>query len=323
MGPLRFAPILKRIRWGGRRLGEILGKPIGPERDYAESWELCDCGDDQSVVIDGPARGWPLRRLIRERGIELLGRQAGLDRFPLLFKFLDASDRLSVQVHPNDEQAQARHPGERGKTEAWVILEARPESRLFVGLRPGVDRKALATAVDAGDVERCLHPVPAVAGQCLFIPAGTVHAIGEGVLLAEVQQSSDRTYRLFDWNRLGTDSKPRPLHVEESLACADFERGPVDPVIPKILQRNASGSVEELVNCPQFRLLRRTMTAPGELPADDTCRVLMGLEGTAQITAGDGTALLNCGDTLLLPAAAVPRTVVPKSRVTFLDVTWP
>src|SRR5579863_1294711 len=128
MGPLEFIPILKRIRWGGRRLGDFLGKSIGPFSDYAESWEICDRAADQSIVENGPYREWPLTRLVCECSVELLGRHAGLAQFPLLVKFLDAHDRLSVQVHPNDDQARGYDPNERGKTEAWVILAAEPGS---------------------------------------------------------------------------------------------------------------------------------------------------------------------------------------------------
>jgi len=176
--PLQFSPLLKRIRWGGRRLGTRLGKPLGPENDYAESWELVDHGQDQSRVISGPWTGRTLQELVQREAKTLLGTQAGLEQFPLLVKFLDAHDRLSVQVHPNDRQAAAAIPGERGKTEAWVILEAEPEAYVFAGLKPGVDRAALARAVETGTVEQCLHRLEVRPGDCIFIPAGTVPGWG-------------------------------------------------------------------------------------------------------------------------------------------------
>lgn len=319
MGPLRFDPILKRLRWGGRRLGSVLNKPIGAGADYAESWEVCDHHDDQSRVADGPLRGWTLRRLVRERAPELLGRQAGLDGFPLLFKFLDASDRLSVQVHPNDEQANARRPGERGKTEAWVILDAPPGSFVYAGLKPQVTRETLAQAIAGGTVEECLHRLPVTRGDCVFIPAGTVHAIGEGVLLAEVQQTSNLTYRLFDWNRQGPDGKSRELHIDDSLACTDFDRGPVDLIKPRTRWSGAGHRVEQLVRCPYFQLVRHIVTEPTELPADDRCHVLMGLEGDVRV--GDGHRLA-CGSTLLVPATALPTSIDPLSPSAFLEVFW-
>jgi len=205
LGPLKFTPILKRIRWGGRRLGDVLNKPIAAFSDYAESWEICDHGADQSVVENGPWRGKTLQQLVREHADELLGKHRNLSQFPLLLKFLDAHDRLSLQVHPNDAQARRFVPGECGKTEAWVILAADPGSCIYAGLKAGVDERALREALAQGTVEQRLHRLTVVAGDCLYIPAGTVHAIGEGILLAEVQQSSDLTFRLFDWNRVGPD----------------------------------------------------------------------------------------------------------------------
>ncbi|MBS0265706.1 MAG: class I mannose-6-phosphate isomerase, partial [Planctomycetes bacterium] len=218
MGPLKFTPLLKRIRWGGRRLGELLGKALGNESDYAESWEICDHGVDQSRVASGPFAGLTLQELVQQQGHQLFGPGCIETQFPLLIKFLDANDRLSVQVHPNDEQAHAFLPWERGKTEAWVILSADPGSCVYAGLKSGVTRESLMQALQAGSVEECLHKLPVAPGDCIFVPAGTVHAIGEGIVLAEVQQSSNLTFRLFDWNRLGQDGRPRQLHIEESLA---------------------------------------------------------------------------------------------------------
>lgn len=322
MSPLRFSPLLKRLRWGGRRLGAVLHKPIGEGHDYAESWELCDHGKDQSIVADGPLAGWPLCRLVQDHGPELLGRHAGIRQFPLLLKYLDAADRLSVQVHPNDAQARARQPGELGKTEAWVILDAKPESVVYAGLRPEITCVALAAAIERGTVEDCLHRVPVAAGDCIFIPAGTVHAIGEGILLAEVQQSSDLTYRLFDWNRVGADGKPRPLHIDESLACIDFDRGPVSAAVPRELSRDRGKIVEELVRCPYFNLRRHIAPEPVLLPADDRCHALMLLAGTVQIGGGAGGVVLERGGTLLLPAVSLPQIVTPLVRSVFLEVFW-
>ncbi len=187
-------------------------------------------------------------------GRQLCGTERRLHQFPLLVQFLDASDRLSVQVHPNDVQARFFDPNENGKTEAWVILDAKPDSRIYAGLKRSLDPFRLQRHLAAGTVEECLHSYAVRAGDCVFIPAGTVHAIGEGILLAEVQQSSDLTFRLHDWGRLGMDGQPRPLHVEESLACIDFDRGPVDPVVSRL----QNGATEELVSSEFFTLRRHT-----------------------------------------------------------------
>lgn len=321
MGPLKFIPLLKRIRWGGRRLGDVLGKNIGAEADYAESWEICDHGGDQSLVAAGEFAGWSLRRLVEERTAELLGLHRGQSQFPLLIKFLDAHDRLSVQVHPDDELAARLVPGERGKTEAWVIVDAEPGSCVFAGLKPGVNAAALRQAVDRGTVEACLHRVQVSAGDCLFIPAGTVHAIGEGILLAEVQQSSDVTFRLFDWNRLGADGKPRALHIEESLTCTSFSRGPVNRVVPAALPGSAAGS-ELLVCCPYFTIHRHTTEGPLSFPNDNRCRILIVLDGAAECLAGGEKTPIRAGETVLIPAAASPARLEPRPCAVVLEVFW-
>ena len=308
---LEFQPIVKRARWGGRRLGTILGKPIGPHSDAAESWEIVDRESDQSVVIGGPWQGWTLHRLVEALAGDLLGRHAGEPRFPLLVKYLDTRDRLSVQVHPNDEQAANLHARERGKTEAWVILHADPGSRLHVGLNRGVDRPALESAVVAGTIEQCLHSFPVQAGDCVHVPAGTVHAIGEGIVLAEIQQTSDLTFRLFDWNRVGSDGSQRPLHIASALDCTDYTRGPVDPVTPVVVERFERRRIEELVCNPHFALRRHSAAEPLTLPPADHCRVLMLLAGEAELLCGPQRRALAFGATLLLPAAAPETRISP------------
>jgi len=321
LGPLRFIPILKRIRWGGRRLGDLLKKPIGDFSDYAESWEICDHEADQSIVANGPWHGTSLHGLVRGHADQLLGRHRGLSQFPLLLKFLDAHDRLSVQVHPDDEQAPRFVPNERGKTEAWVILAADPGSCVYAGLKPGVDETVLREALSKANVEECLHRVEVAVGDCLFIPAGTVHAIGEGILLAEVQQSSDLTFRLFDWNRLGADGKPRDLHVEQSLACIDFSRGAVNPSAPAIA-RNAGAQVEELVRCPFFVIHRHTLSEPRTIIADDRCHILMALSGMIECQGREGSQSVDVGETVLVPAAALPVRLIPRLPAVVLEVFW-
>ncbi|HEY2252605.1 MAG TPA: type I phosphomannose isomerase catalytic subunit, partial [Planctomycetaceae bacterium] len=265
--------------------------------------------------------GWPLRRLVSERAKELLGRHAGIPQFPLLIKFLDARDRLSVQVHPNDEQAHGIIPGERGKTEAWVILAAEKGSCVFAGLRPGLTETELRLALSQGAVEQCLHRHEVAEGDFLFIPAGTVHAIGEGILLAEVQQSSDLTFRLFDWDRLGSDGLPRELHVERSLACIDFNRGPVGKMTPPAVP--AGGHLhEELVRCPYFTIRRHRLAQNFTIPADDRCHILLGLSGEIEIATHGTRQSLKTGETILIPACALPAEIQPRASSVALEVFW-
>jgi len=253
--PFRFQPLLRRYLWGGRKLGTVLGKPIGPEDDYAESWEVVDHGPDQSVVLFGPLAGVSLGELVRRCGRELLGRHHPQPRFPLLLKFLDAHRTLSVQVHPNDQQAARLDPPELGKSEAWVVLEAEPEGVIYAGLKPGVDRQMLAEAVREGRCETLLHLIRPQAGDC--------------VLVAEIQQASDTTFRLFDWNRLGPDGKPRPLHVEQALEVIDFERGPVQPQRPKPAELPGR---ERLVECERALEARRARSGRRRRPLPHSFR---------------------------------------------------
>ena len=322
MQPLSFSPILKRICWGGTRLGTVLGKPIADTADFAESWEIADHGDDQSVVAEGPYAGWTLSRLVAEEQNELLGRGAGAVQFPLLVKFLDANDRLSVQVHPDDRLAREFDPGENGKTEAWVILDAQPDSTLYAGLKAGVDRRLLEKRLAAGDVEKCLHRLTVRRGDCIFIPAGTVHAIGEGILLAEIQQSSDLTFRLHDWGRLGSDGKPRPLHVEQALRCIDFDRGPVEPAVPQVIS-DYDHHVEDLVRCEHYVLRRHRPEKPFVLPRDDRFHVVMVLAGSARLVCDADRTHLATGQTVLLPAVCPDVRFEPAGELVLLETFVP
>jgi mannose-6-phosphate isomerase len=318
-GLLQLGPVLKRLRWGGRRLQTALGKPLGDGEDYAESWEVSCHPDGLSVVNGGPFDGQSLQSLVAQFPQAILGDRRRGDEFPLLVKFLDVNDRLSVQVHPDDEQARRFRPGEKGKTEAWVILDAQPGSLLFVGLKPGVDCDRLQRSLEEGTVAECLHSFPVAAGDSVFVPAGTVHAIGEGMLLAEVQQSSNRTFRLFDWGRLDADGRPRPLHIDEALACIDFSRGPVDPVTPVVLSE-ANPRTERLVCCPYFDMRRHTADSAFSIPSAGSFHVLMALEGNVTVASGEDRVLLPKGQTVLVPACCESVTVFPENGpATLLD----
>ncbi len=323
MPPLKLHPILKRIRWGGRRLGTALGKPLGPETDYAESWEIADHGDDQSVVSCGLYAGATLNHLVRTQAAELFGTDAGRfpAQFPLLIKFLDANDRLSIQVHPNDGYACEYDPTENGKTEAWVIISASPGSRVFAGLQPGVDEQTLRNAISNNCLEDCLHSFEVAAGDCVFIPAGTIHAISEGILLAEVQQQSDLTFRLHDWGRVGTDGQPRPLHIEDAIRCTDFERGPIHCTQPTPLNEIRGG--EEVLRCAYFSI--RRYSGPGDvvIPDDNRFHVLMGLAGSSHVEAADTDESLTLGDTILLTASRETTTLQRGSDAVVLDILVP
>jgi mannose-6-phosphate isomerase len=320
--PLLFQPIMKRIRWGGRRLGSLLQKPIESENDYAESWEIADHADGQSIVATGPLQGRLLSDLMREYRKQLLGCQDHLSQFPLLIKFLDANDWLSLQVHPDDLLAKQFQANENGKTEAWVILEARPDSRICSGLKSGVTVEQLRTALINGTVEECLNIISVKSGDCIFVPAGTVHALGPGIVLAEVQQQSNLTFRLFDWGRVDASGKARPIHVEESITCTDFKRGPVLPVKP-IQLCDQSHVFEELVRCEHFVIRRHRFIDPARMMIEDRFRILITLEGAVQVRTKYGSAVMPTGTTALLPACSGETALIPSSPATLLEVLCP
>lgn len=318
--PLRFAPLFRRYLWGGRRLASELGKPLGEGDDYAESWEICDRGSDQSVVCAGPLAGTSLAHLVAERPRELYGERPPAGRFPLLLKFLDAQQTLSVQVHPADAQAALLTPPDLGKTEAWVILAAAPGSKVYAGLKRGFDRAAVERELARGTVELCLHTFEPSPGDCLFLPAGAVHALGAGLLVAEIQQSSDTTYRLFDWNRHGPDGQPRTLHLEQGLGVIDFELGPVGPQRPQPTER---AEVERLVDCDKFVLDRWRLDRPAPVAGDGRCHLLAVLEGAVEVAGDPSGQPLAKGHSLLLPASVGAVTLAPTpSGVTLLDAWW-
>ena len=244
--PLRFRPILKRALWGGRRLGTRLGKALGQERDYAESWEVSDLPDQESIVANGPLAGLSIRDLVTRYRDPFLGRHAAGGRFPLLAKFLDAQQNLSVQVHPGPDMSDLRPEVTTGKAETWVVLEADPGSRIYLGLLPGTDAPQLRQAVADRVIEELLQHHEVTAGDSFFFPPGVVHCLGAGILLAEVSQPNDVTYRLYDWDRVGPDGSSRELHIDLALAATDFELGNVHPLTPAPLSQ--PGCPEEIID---------------------------------------------------------------------------
>src|SRR5688572_6168521 len=216
--PLVFHPLFKERVWGGRTLETLYHKRLPAGVPIGESWEIADRPGDESVIANGAFAGRTLRWLVEQHGGELLGeaaRAAG-DRFPILCKILDARQKLSLQVHPRS------HALGDPKTEMWYIAAAEPDAELYVGLRRGVTRTVFEEGIRTGGVAECFHRISVRAGDTMFLPSGRVHAIGAGLVIFEIQQNSDTTFRVYDWDRLGLDGRPRDLHVTESLASIDF-----------------------------------------------------------------------------------------------------
>ena len=321
--PLKFNPILRRLIWGGRRLGTVLNKPIGTESDYAESWEVSDYRDQVSVVENGALAGTTLRDLVHSRGAELLGAAfTPCEHFPLLVKFIDAHESLSVQVHPDDEKGRVL-ANDSGKTETWVILDARPGALIYAGLKSGVSRDRFAAAIKSGGVEPMLNSFEPRVGDSILIESGTVHAIGAGILLTEIQEMSDATFRIDDWGRVGPDGKPRPLHIEKALQCIDFDRGPVAPIKPRVLPSEEGNRREGLAQSKYFALERLSLTQPTEVGRSDRFTIVMALTGSSEIEHDGAKTRLDFGQTALLPAAIGSCRISPSGDATLLTCVVP
>ena len=321
--PLRFKPVYKQYIWGGSRFASLMQRPIPADQNFAESWEICDHDEDQSVVVGGPLDGETLHNLFMSYGKHLMGgaflsrsSAQAVDRFPLLLKYLDANANLSLQVHPDDAMAATLDPPDFGKTEAWYVVAAEPGSLIYAGLREGIDRAALAEAIRQGRCDECLHSFEARPSDCVFIPAGTVHAIGAGLLVAEIQQSSDVTFRLFDWNRVGPDGRPRRLDVERGLDAIDFSRGPVSPIRCPASHHDDAVS---LVKSPQFNLDRRILFGPQQIGGDGRFHIITVVDGAVSIEGDHMDGNLCCGQSALLPADFGVVHCMPCLEATVLD----
>jgi mannose-6-phosphate isomerase len=304
--PLVFEPFYRPQIWGGRRLETQLGKPLPSGQSIGEAWEISAHPMHVSRVAEGPLAGLPLTDLWAKHGRELTGTTL-TGEFPLLIKYLDCQELLSIQVHPNDQIANEIQPGSLGKTEAWAVIHAEPQGQIYSGLRPGVTPQDVERGLADGTLADCLHAVTPRAGDVVFLAAGTVHAVGGGVLIAEVQQSSDLTFRLFDWNRVGPDGKPRQLHRREALMSIDWSRGPVDPVTPQTLGGLPAGvRGEKLAACEYFAMERFEVGGPFTLPYARQLSIWMILAGAVRLAddAGGYARTFRQGETVMIPATA-------------------
>ncbi len=297
--PLRFHPVYKNYLWGGRRFETSLGRRLPSGGIYAESWEIADHPEGQSIVAAGPLAGKSLGELLGSQGQALLGRHWPQRSFPLLLKYLDAREPLSLQVHPDDRCAAEMGLADPGKTEAWYVIEAEPGSCLWAGFARPVDPDTVEQALREGNIEPLLHRVEPRPGDCIFVPAGTVHAIGAGLLVAEIQQMSNNTFRLSDWGRLAADGRPRPLHIEQGIRAIDYSRGPVRPS-----RGEPAGlpGVTRLVECAQFVLDRWQVAGRARLEGGNRFQILTVIQGEL-IVEGDPMPPLRRGQTALIPAS--------------------
>ncbi len=325
--PLIFEPIFKPKIWGGRKLETLLGKRLPPDRPIGESWELADLEDDQSVVANGPGQGKTLGQLVREWGTDLIGRAALFGgRFPLLIKFLDAHATLSVQVHPDEATARRLGGRVRVKNEAWYVVDAEADGFIYRGLEEGVDAATLRRAIEEQRVESVLKRIAVRKGHCYYLPSGTIHALGAGVTVAEIQTPSDTTYRLYDWDRVDPSTgAPRELHLEQALECLSYAPVPTAAEQPEHVA-NIWTSVTRLVKAESF-VIERVRMIEGfeqETPFEEFV-IWMVLEGRGNVSCAgfDQPFEFRAGDTVLLPAALKKGRVKTHENCMWLEVTIP
>jgi len=292
--PLKFEPIYKGRIWGGRKLREVFGKDIPEGEKIGESWELADLPEDKSVIANGELAGQTLNSAIVRFPKEITGDENFSGPFPLLIKFLDAEDVLSVQVHPDAETCRRMGKGEP-KTECWYIISAARGAVIYKGLKKGVSKKGFGEAIKEGGVAELLEKVAVEVGQCHFLAAGTAHSIGAGLLIAEIQTPSDTTYRVFDWNRVDDSGKPRPLHIEEALESIHFEA---------VGDKAAVTTMGRLADCEYFKVDKGHQGKGCELLLSaGTMKTLVILTGLGTILGTNGTSVdFKAGDCLLVPA---------------------
>lgn len=334
--PFKFQPRLVEKMWGGRKLETVLHKRLPPAKSIGESWELydfppgvCDGSADwvSAPIVNGPLAGKTLHWAVEEFGPDLLGsieRVGPHGQFPILIKFLDAREDLSVQVHPDENYARL-HPEAHLKSEAWYVIQNDPGARLLKGLTPGTTRQQFQQAISDGTVERHIQTCPVKPGQCFYLPSGTVHALGGGILVAEVQTPSDTTFRVHDFNRVDPSTgKLRTLHVEQAMQCIDFSGAP-EPEQPRSHVAGFHTTVTRLVTSPYFKMEKvRFAEGVEEAVPYDQPTVWIVLEGSGQISVSgiSEPTRFAAGETILLPAAMNKPLLKTKADCVWLEVTF-
>ncbi len=290
--PIKFTPLFKEKIWGGRNIEKIFDRKLPPHQKIGESWEICDREEDRTLVENGEFKGKTLQELMEILQTDLIGNyfKKTPKRFPLLFKIIDAQDDLSLQVHPNDTYAQS-HEKDLGKTEMWYVMQASQDAKIFCGLKEGIDPNSFQKALSSDEVISSLQVFNSKAGDVFFVPAGTVHALGKGNVVIEIQQNSDVTYRLSDWGRLGNHGQARPLHIAQGMEVINWGN-----------KNNRISSTDQnspLVSCPYFTVYENNYRESGrEKIESDSFQVWIILEGSGKLN----NESVQKGDFVLLPA---------------------
>jgi mannose-6-phosphate isomerase len=316
---LTFKPIFKERIWGGRNLEKLYGKPLPPGLPIGESWEISDRPGDQSVVAAGPWQGKTLRQIMEQQPSELLGPLKPMPkRFPLLIKIIDARDTLSLQVHPPPRLA--AELGGEPKTEIWYVSQAGPAAELFVGFKKGVTRAEFEKQLAGGDVANCFHRLPVKAGDAMFLPSGRVHALGAETVIFEIQQNSDTTYRVFDWNRLDAAGQPRQLHLAQALASIDFSDFE-PPLLPAETSPGHPGTIRPLVKDKLFHVSLRRMKRGDALALRGGQMCIVGVvEGALRISDNGESTAVPAGGFGLIPACCSRAVVKAEADAAFLQI---
>ncbi len=321
--PLKFEPLYQYRTWGGRRLETLLGATLPGQGPIGEAWLLSDRTDHASVVANGPLEGQTLSHLLQRWPEKLMGgRMQHAEHFPLLLKFLDVRGALSVQVHPSDRQTAYLPPGESGKTEAWVVLDTGIERRIYAGLAPQATPAILRQALASGSLAEHLESFAPHVADAVLIPAGVVHSLRD-VVVFEVQENSDVTFRLYDWNQMdAVTHEPRPLQIEAAMACIDFSQGAIGAAVPEIMA-TAPLLRERLVECDRFTLWRLRSTLAFTVGVVGTLRVLVCIAGLGRVRHDGIDYALRTGEVLLLPAVVGACVCTPDHSITLLDIALP
>ncbi|MBR3407055.1 MAG: class I mannose-6-phosphate isomerase [Bacteroidales bacterium] len=318
MYPLKFQPLLTPFVWGGQKIAPYKGIE-SKEKNIGESWELSGVEGLVSVVANGPLAEKTITELVKTYKGQLVGEHvyaATGDEFPLLFKFIDALRDLSIQVHPNDALAAQLHPGSRGKTEMWYVIDAEPGAKLYSGLTKSITPEQLATMAADGTITDVLACYDVKPGDVFFLPAGRIHAICSGCFIAEIQQTSDLTYRIYDYGRMGLDGKPRQLHISQAQQAVDYKvydnyRTEYEPVPDEEV---------ELVSCPYFTTSVLDLTLPyaKDLSELDSFLTVMCLSGNGTLEVDGEEISIGQGETVLIPADADDVCFIPVERMKLL-----
>jgi len=305
--PIKTQPIFKQYIWGGDSLKKKFNKDV-PFDTAAESWEISCHNDGLSLVADGEYKGKTLKEVIFSNKKEMLGRE-DTQVFPLLVKILDAKDSLSVQVHPDNEFAAKHENGELGKTEMWYIIDAKPGANLVFGLKEGTSPEILKSSIEDGTLEEHLNYVPVKKGDYLYIPSGTIHAIRDGILIAEIQQSSNTTYRVYDYNRVDKDGNKRPLHVEKAVLATNYENiGNIPEPSPDV--EIPGGKFEQIAKCEYFTVEKYETRTFVEIEKEtDKFEMLVFTDGAGIIAYNGKEYDFRAGDSFFIPAAMEKYTV--------------